>query len=311
MHRLRRLHRKNAPSKKALNEFNRGLNTRTAIYIPFAQAIPNVAVIDTDQLHQDEDRQVRHLRKGLPQPEPSTTSRRTRSWSEQYGAIVVATGFNPINLDKYDEYAYIAEQGRDHLSGAGAADERRRPHRRARCCGPPTAKHPQDDRVHPVRGLPLRRQPRASPTAQRSAACTPPSTPCSSGTSTRIPTCTVFYIDVRTPGKNFDEFYRRAVEEYGVNYIKGQVGKVAPQSDGKPAGAGQSTCWKTSRCTDRGGHGGAGHRHRAGPGCRASDGYHADRLHGYQRFLHRGAPQAAARGMPHGGRVPVRRVPGA
>ncbi len=37
---------------------------------------------------------------------------------------------------------------------------------------------------------------------------------------------TVFYIDVRTPGKNFDEFYRRAVEEYGVNYIKGQVGKV-------------------------------------------------------------------------------------
>ena len=43
---------------------------------------------------------------------------------------------------------------------------------------------------------------------------------------------TVFYIDVRTPGKNFDEFYRRAVEEYGVNYIKGQVGKVAPQADG-------------------------------------------------------------------------------
>ena len=31
----------------------------------------------------------------------------------------------------------------------------------------------------------------------------------------------VFYIDVRTPGKNIDEFYRRAVEEYGVHYIKG------------------------------------------------------------------------------------------
>ena len=44
---------------------------------------------------------------------------------------------------------------------------------------------------------------------------------------------TVFYIDVRTPGKNFDEFYRRAVEDYGVNYIKGQVGKVIPQPDGQ------------------------------------------------------------------------------
>ena len=40
----------------------------------------------------------------------------------------------------------------------------------------------------------------------------------------------MFYIDVRTPGKNFDEFYRRAVEEYGVHYIKGQVGKVVPQN---------------------------------------------------------------------------------
>ena len=39
----------------------------------------------------------------------------------------------------------------------------------------------------------------------------------------------VFYIDVRTPGKNFDEFYRRAVEEYGVHYIKGMVGKVVPE----------------------------------------------------------------------------------
>jgi len=41
----------------------------------------------------------------------------------------------------------------------------------------------------------------------------------------------VFYIDVRTPGKNFDEFYRRAVEEYGVHYIKGMVGKVIPEGD--------------------------------------------------------------------------------
>ena len=36
------------PSKKPLNEFNRGLNTRTAIYTPFAQAIPNVPVIDAN-----------------------------------------------------------------------------------------------------------------------------------------------------------------------------------------------------------------------------------------------------------------------
>ena len=37
---------------------------------------------------------------------PSITSRRMRSLHEKYGAIVVATGFDAIKLDKYDEYAY-------------------------------------------------------------------------------------------------------------------------------------------------------------------------------------------------------------
>ena len=36
------------PSKKTPSEFNRGLNNRSAIYTPFAQAIPNVPVIDRD-----------------------------------------------------------------------------------------------------------------------------------------------------------------------------------------------------------------------------------------------------------------------
>ena len=73
----------------------------------------------------------------------------------------------------------------------------------------------------------------------------------------------VFYIDVRTPGKNFDEFYRRAVEEYGVHYIKGMVGKVVPRSDGKLHGAGQRPAGQRA-AAHRGRHGGAGRGHRAG-----------------------------------------------
>ena len=37
------------PSRKGKNEFNMDLDNRGAIYIPFAQAIPNVAVIDPEQ----------------------------------------------------------------------------------------------------------------------------------------------------------------------------------------------------------------------------------------------------------------------
>ena len=45
----------------------------------------------------------------------------------------------------------------------------------------------------------------------------------------------VFYIDVRTPGKNFDEFYRRAVEEDGdhsVSYTHLEYDRLEGQSLG-------------------------------------------------------------------------------
>ena len=73
----------------------------------------------------------------------------------------------------------------------------------------------------------------------------------------------VFYIDVRTPGKNFDEFYRRAVEEYGVHYIKGMVGKVAPRRTAKLiVQASDLICQRTAE--DRCGHGRSRRRDRAG-----------------------------------------------
>ena len=92
---------------------------------------------------------------------------------------------------------------------------------------PSDGKHPQDDRFCPVRGLALRRL--------REKGKDYCSKICCMYTAKHAMLCRekypdtdvyVFYIDVRTPGKNFDEFYRRAVEEYGVHYIKGMVGKV-------------------------------------------------------------------------------------
>jgi len=46
-----------------------------------------------------------------------------------------------------------------------------------------------------------------------------------------------FYIDIRTPGKGFEEFYRRTLDE-GVHFIRGKVGQVSdwattPEEQGK------------------------------------------------------------------------------
>ena len=93
------------PSRKGLNDFNMGLNTRGAVYIPFAQAIPNVAVIDKEQCI--------HFRTGKCGLCVRNCSANAINFEQQdeiierkYGAIIVATGFKPIDASAFNEYAY-------------------------------------------------------------------------------------------------------------------------------------------------------------------------------------------------------------
>ncbi len=217
------------PSRKTPSEFNRGLNNRSAIYTPFAQAIPNVPVIDRDACIKFRTGKCGVCSK-VCAAGAIDYEQKDEIITEKYGAIVVATGFDVIKLDKYDEYAYsqskdvitslelerimnAAGPTKGHLErlsdgrapknivfvqcvGSRCLDERGKSYCSKICCMY-TAKHAMliRDKYPDVN-------------------------------------VTVFYIDVRTPGKNFDEFYRRAVEEYGVNYVKGQVGKVCPEPDG-------------------------------------------------------------------------------
>ena len=39
----------------------------------------------------------------------------------------------------------------------------------------------------------------------------------------------VFYTDIRATGKGYDEFTRRAQEDYGVHYIRGRVSRIYPK----------------------------------------------------------------------------------
>lgn len=218
------------PSKKGLDEFNMKLNNRPAIYIPFAQAIPNVAVIDPEQCIKLKTGKcgVCKIKCGAG---AINYEMKDELIERKYGAIVVATGFKPIDLDNFNEYAYndskdvITSLELERLMNATGPtngvllrpSDNTHPHditfiqcvgsRDVSGCGKPycskiccmyTAKHAMlirekypDTKVH------------------------------------------VFYIDIRTPGKNYDEFYRRAVEQYGVDYIKGMVGKIYPEANGK------------------------------------------------------------------------------
>ena len=82
-----------------------GLDNRTAIYIPFAQAIPKVPVIDTNAcIH------FKTGKCGACQKNCSVGAidfnQKEEFITEEYGAIVAATGFNPLKPEKFDEYLY-------------------------------------------------------------------------------------------------------------------------------------------------------------------------------------------------------------
>ncbi|MBD5160256.1 MAG: CoB--CoM heterodisulfide reductase iron-sulfur subunit A family protein, partial [Ruminococcus sp.] len=223
------------PMQKVPNAFNLGLNNRGAVYIPFAQAVPKVATIDANYCLK--------LRKGDVNEkvcgkcaEACTAGainyyQQDEYIEQKYGAIVVATGFNPIKLDKYDEFAYnqcpdvVTSLELERLMNAAGPNggtllrpsDKTHPHKIVfvQCVG---------SRCDDGKGKPYCSKICCMYTAKHAMLI-----------REKYPDTEVyvFYIDVRTPGKNFDEFYRRAVEQYNVHYIKGMVGKVTPKADGK------------------------------------------------------------------------------
>ena len=219
------------PQKKVPNAFNLGLDTRRAIYIPFAQAVPKVATIDPDYCNMLKNGKCGVCAKvctagAIDYKQKDTIIER------EYGAIVAATGFNPIDLSQFDEFAY--SKSPDVVSSLEFE-------RLMNAAGPTggTLLRPSDG-THPKTIVFVQCVGSRCEDAQKGKSYC--SKICCMYTAKHAMLCRekypdtdvyVFYIDVRTPGKNFDEFYRRAVEDYGVNYIKGQVGKVMPQPNGQ------------------------------------------------------------------------------
>ncbi len=93
------------PQKKVPNEFNLGMDNRRAVYIPFAQAVPKVATIDADYCSMLKNGKCGVCAK-VCTVGAIDYKQQDQIIEEKYGAIVVATGFNPISMDKFDEYAY-------------------------------------------------------------------------------------------------------------------------------------------------------------------------------------------------------------
>lgn len=218
------------PSRKTPSEFDMNLKNRGAIYIPFAQAIPKVPVIDRDVCLKFKTGKCGICSMVCPCDAIDYTQQ-DELITEKYGAIVLATGFELLPLDKFGDLGWgvskdvISSLQLERLTNAAGPTE-------GHLVCPSSSKEPKSVVIVSCVG--------SRDTTERgktycSKICCMYNAKHAMYIREKYPNVdvTVFYIDVRTPGKGFDEFQRRAVEEYGVHYVRGQVGKVVVDGDGK------------------------------------------------------------------------------
>jgi len=210
------------PTKKIPSEFNAGLGMRTAIYVPFPQAVPNKPVIDKANCSYYQKGKCKVCEKVCP-----TGAIRFDQEDElvelEVGAVVVATGFNIMETSEFSEYGYGKYP--DVITGMQFE-------RLASASGPTLGeiRRPSDGKIpekivfvacagsrDPAKGKPYCSKICCMYTAKHAMLYQH---------KVHHGKSYVFYMDIRAAGKNYDEFTRRAIVEDEVNYIRGRVSKV-------------------------------------------------------------------------------------
>ena len=230
------------PTRRIPSEFDAGLSKRSAIFVPFPQAVPNIPVLDRQNCSLFKGR-----RKGLAKDACGKCKETCLKGAidyeqedsfveEQVGAIVIATGFQlysigreqPAGLKGYGEYGY--GEVPDVIDGMQLE-------RLASASGPTSGEilRPSDGRVpktvvfvhcvgsrDPEKGMKYCSKICCMYTAKHAMLYKH---------KVHDGRAVSFYMDIRAAGKGYDEFTRRAMEEDGANYIRGRVSKIYRDGD--------------------------------------------------------------------------------
>ena len=230
------------PSKKIPSEFDAGLSNRTAIYVPFPQAVPNIPVLDRPNCSLFKGR-AKGLKKDACGKCKEACLKGAIDYdtedtfvTEEVGAIVIATGFKlydigrnqPEGLKGYGEYGY--GEVADVIDGLQFE-------RLASASGP-------------TAGAILRPSDGTEPKTVVFVHCVGSRDP-EKGMSYCSKICCMynakhamlykhkvhdgravaFYMDIRAAGKGYDEFSLRAIEEDHAEYIRGRVSRIFRDGD--------------------------------------------------------------------------------
>lgn len=213
---------------KVESEFDLGMGKRKAIYIPFPQAVPNKPVIDREHCLFFIKGKCKICEKSCPAG-AIDYEQTDEIVTEEVGAIVVATGFDLFDTSVYGEYG--GGRYKDVISGLQLE-------RLISPSGPTEGhiKRPSDGKepksVVFIQCVGSRDEEKGMPYC---------SNVCCMYTAKQVillkehlsedVETTIFYIDIRSGGKNYEQFIDKTMKEFGGLYIRGRVSKIFQRGD--------------------------------------------------------------------------------
>jgi len=227
----------NCPIKKNPSEFDYGLGNRSAIYIPFPQAVPARPVIDRNNCTRLKKGKGCGLCEKKCQAGAINYNDEDKLVTEQVGAIVIATGYKLYSIGRQQDNGRMSGYGEYGYGEYKDVIDSLQFERLISASGPTSGRllRPSDGREpknvvflscvgsrDDAKGLPYCSKICCMYTAKHAMLY-----------KHKVPDgqAHVFYMDIRAGGKNYEEFVRRAIEQDGARYYRGRVSKITEEND--------------------------------------------------------------------------------
>ncbi len=223
------------PLKKNPSEFDFGLGSRPAIYLPFPQAVPARPVIDRKVC-------AKIVRNGCGLCQKKCAAQainfadEDRLITERVGAVVVATGYRLYNIGREQSGAKLSGYGEYGYGRYKDVIDALQFERLLSASGPTGGeiKRPSDGRQPKtvVFIACVGSRDRAKGLSYCSKICCMYTAKHAMLYRHKAPEgqAHVFYMDIRAGGKGYEEFVRRAIEQDGVRYHRGRVSKISEEN---------------------------------------------------------------------------------
>ena len=212
---------------KVKSEFDERLGERKAIFTPSPQAVPNKPVIDAEN--------CLHLKNGkcgvcskVCEVDAVDYEQKEVVLEEKFGAVVVATGFDLYPKEKLGEYGYGIYK--DVISGLEFE-------RLCSSSGPTGGQvfRPSDGKVPKevvfIKCVGSRDPENAMPYCSKICCMYTAKHAMLYKRKVHDGQAYVFYMDIRSGGKGYEEFVQRGMEDERTLYLRGRVSKVFQEDD--------------------------------------------------------------------------------